>query len=185
MSWLTEHVVVLVVLSAIFGTLSVMCGLLAGVAGHQEAVAANQAAALANERVAVANEKAAEATLAAEHLRLDLDREPAERVPRTISASQHDLIVELLKPDRIFKGKILITTAMDGESLRFSEQTKRTLKDAGFDPQDVSFEERAVTYNMPGLFFWIKGKNKQPKRAGPIYVAFERAGIPITAEHDT
>jgi hypothetical protein len=76
--WLSENVLTLVVLAALFGTLSVISGMLAGYAGHLEAVAAqseaakaNEAAAKANERAAIANQKAAEATLALEKFKAD------------------------------------------------------------------------------------------------------------------
>jgi hypothetical protein len=58
LTWLTEHVVTLLVLGTMFGGLSVFFGLMGGYAGHREAVAGNEAAAKANEVAAKANERA-------------------------------------------------------------------------------------------------------------------------------
>ena len=58
---------------------------------------------------------------------------------------QHALIVELLKPDRIVKGPILINSVMtDGEAIQFGQQLLTVLKDAGFSPTDVPFGERLM-----------------------------------------
>ena len=88
MSWLTENVILLVVLAAVSGGLSVTFGLLAGFAAHQEAVAANEAAAKANERAAELDKTAAQ-------LRLDLERERSRAAARPWTSEQFDALQDV------------------------------------------------------------------------------------------
>jgi hypothetical protein len=125
-----------------------------------------------------ANERAAE-------LELALEREIAARMPRTISPEQRALIVELLSPDRIEKGQVLINPAMDGEAWQFGAQILSVLKEAGFPASEIPFGERALAFSIPGAFIQIKDLKSQPGHAGPILEAFKRAGILLTAEEKT
>ena len=104
--------------------------------------------------------------------------------PRTISAKQRAQIVELLKPDRISKGRVLINPGMEGEAWQFGEDIKITLKEAGFEVDDVPFGARILAANKPGLFVWIKDKDSQPKHGGPIAKAFALAGIDMIGQVD-
>jgi hypothetical protein len=112
----------------------------------------------------------------------DFEAQLASRMPRTISLQQHDLIVELLSPERIVKGPVLVNTLMDGESWQFGDRISATLKDAGFDPKRVDFGQQLVGLSLPGAFLWIKDMKKQPKHGGPIFEAFKRAGIILVGE---
>jgi hypothetical protein len=103
---------------------------------------------------------------------------------RTISAKQRAQIVELLMPDRIIKGRVLINPAMEGEAWQFGEDIKNTLKEAGFEVDDVPFGARILALNKAGLYMWIKDKNSQPKHGGPIVKAFAAAGIDMVGEVD-
>jgi hypothetical protein len=89
----------------------------------------------------------------------------------------------LLKPDRIFKGHVLINPAMEGEAWHFGEEIKATLKDAGFQVEDVPFASRIIAANA-GLFIWIKDRNSQPRHGGPILKAFAEAGIDMIGRQD-
>jgi hypothetical protein len=104
--------------------------------------------------------------------------------PRTVSPEQHAAIVEMLKPDRIFKGLVLINAAMDGEAWQFSEQIAGALKEAGFDVKDVPSGDRMIAANQPGLFLWIKDRDQQPKHGGPIFKAFSQVGIQMIGRED-
>ena len=112
----------------------------------------------------------------------DFEAQLASRMARNISPQQHDLIVQLLSPDRIMKGPVLINTLMDGESWQFGDAILATLKDAGFDPKRVDFGEQLLGLSSPGAFIWIKDMKKQPKHGGPIFEAFKRAGIVLVGE---
>lgn len=101
---------------------------------------------------------------------------------RTITPEQRARIVELLSPDRIVKGPILINTLMDGELSQFGESISSVLKEAGFNPTEVSFGQRLIGLSVPGAFIWIKNSKNQPKHAGPIFEAFKRAGIRLNPE---
>jgi hypothetical protein len=103
---------------------------------------------------------------------------------RAISAKQHAQIVELLKPDRIFKGRVIINPAMEGEAWHFGEEIKATLKDAGFQVEDVPFGSRIIAASEAGLFIWIKDRDSQPKHGGPILKAFAEAGIDMVGRAD-
>ena len=127
--------------------------------------------------IATADAEAAKANERAAELRLELDREIAARKPRTISAEQRAALVEMLKPDRIFKGKVSINAAMEAEAMQFADQIESVLKEAGFDVKQVDFGERAITFNMPGQWIVIKDLNHQPRHGGPISKAFQNVGI--------
>jgi hypothetical protein len=115
-------------------------------------------------------------------LQLDLEKERAARVPRTISPEQKAMIVQLLSPDRITKGSVLINSAMDGEAWQFGAQILGALKEAGFSVSEVPFGDRAIAFSIPGAFIQIKDLKHQPKHAGPIFEGFKRVGILLTAE---
>jgi hypothetical protein len=80
MSWLTENVIPLVVLTGVSGGLAATFGILAGFAAHQEAVVANEAAAKANER-------AAELGIKTEQLKADNLALEEKIAPRRLSAN--------------------------------------------------------------------------------------------------
>jgi hypothetical protein len=103
---------------------------------------------------------------------------------RTITSNQHAQIVELLKPDRIFKGRVLINPAVEGEAWQFGEDIKSVLKDAGFEVEDVPIGARILAANKAGLFIWIKDKDSQPKHGGPIVKAFAQAGFEMVGQVD-
>jgi hypothetical protein len=105
-----------------------------------------------------------------------------ERLPRTIKDEQRQLIVGLLKPSQIYKGPVFMNYPLDAEAWAFSNQIKDVLKDAGFDPADLAFGDRALALSKPGQFIWLKDNDNQPRHAGPIYEAFKRAGIIFTGE---
>jgi hypothetical protein len=138
----------------------------------------------ADERIADAQERAAKAAERTAELELALAKEVAERKPRSISPQQRAAIVEMLKPDRIFKGPILINAAMDGEAWQFGEQISSVLKEAGFPVEDVPFGNRAFAFNKPGTFIAIKDGANQPKHGGAIFKAFEAVGIPLIGQVD-
>jgi hypothetical protein len=119
-----------------------------------------------------ANERTAE-------LRLALDREIAARQPRTITVEQHDAIVAMLKPERIYKGRVLINSTFDGEAWQFAEKISNVLKEAGFETQDVPMGERLLGINRSGVFIWIRDIANQPRHAGPIFKAFSQVGVPM------
>jgi hypothetical protein len=104
--------------------------------------------------------------------------------PRTVNGKQRAQIVDLLKPDKVSKGRVLINPAMEGEAWHFGEEIKATLKDAGFQVEDVPFESRIMAANEAGLFIWIKDRNNQPKHGGPILKAFALAGIDMAGRVD-
>lgn len=132
----------------------------------------------ADERAAAANERAASLEKESAALRADLTK----RLPRTISEEQKTLIVNLLRPDAIHKGTVLMNPVMDGEAWAFSEAISSVLKEAGFDPKEVDFGRRSIAMNRPGAFLWVKDGKNQPRHGGPIWTAFQRAGISFTGE---
>ncbi len=107
----------------------------------------------------------------------DLEMQLEARGPRTVKPEQHAKIVELLSPDRIVKGPVLINSLLDGEATQFGEAISRALKDAGFKPANVDFGDRLMGLSVPGAFLWIRDLKNQPKHGGPILEAFKRAGI--------
>jgi hypothetical protein len=139
----------------------------------------------ADERIADAQERAAKATERTAELELSLAREVAARQPRSISPEQRAAIVEMLKPDRIFKGPVLINPVMDGEAWQFAEQIADTLKAAGFEPKDVPQGDRMIGSNRTGAFIWIKDMKNQPRHGGPIFKAFAQVGIPLIGGEDS
>jgi glycine/D-amino acid oxidase-like deaminating enzyme len=138
----------------------------------------------ADERIADAQERAAKAAERAAELELALAREVAERKPRTISPQQRAALVELLTPERVFKGTVWINAAMDGEAWQFGEQISSALKEAGFTVEDTPFGARALAFNKPGLFVAVKDITSQPKHGGPIFKALGLVGIPVTGQEN-
>lgn len=128
--------------------------------------------------IATANAEAAKANEHAAELRLALDREIAARKPRTINAEQRSALIEMLKPDRIVKGKVVINPALDSEAMQFADQIESVLKEVGFDVKKLDFvDDRAIAYNMPGQWIVIKDFAKQPKHGGQLLKAFQNVGI--------
>jgi hypothetical protein len=112
-------------------------------------------AAKANEAAAKANERAAE-------LKLALKKEVAARQPRTISAQEHDQIVEYLKNANP-KGPITaVWKLFDEEAEKFGRQVIVVLKDSGFDVTEgrgpFGFGERGA---------WIAVKDFEKLKTSP------------------
>jgi len=110
------------------------------------------------------------------------ERKLIELQPRIINNEQRKLLVELLSPSKIVKGRVLINSAMDGEAWQFGDAISTVLKEAGFPVTEIPFGNRAIAFNKPGAFLWIKDGKNQPKHGGPIAVAFSRVGINFTGE---
>ena len=92
---------------------------------------------------------------------------------RTIKPQQHDLIVQLLSPDRIMKGPVIVNALLEGEAFQYREAIERTCKDAGFSPSELQLADRFMGLSRPGVFIWVRDIKHAPKHAGPIQEAFK------------
>lgn len=171
------------IVSGIFATLVIAAGVLAEI--HFDGKAGDSASELqrvSDEKIAESNAIAEEARARANQLALDLDRERAARLPRTINQEQRTKLVELLSPDFITKGKVIVNPAMDGEAWQFGDAIVGALNEAGFAAEIPTLRIRVLSYNKPGAFIWIKDIKNQPKHAGPICEAFKQVGIFLIGE---
>jgi hypothetical protein len=102
---------------------------------------------------------------------------------RTISAAQHQQLVDLLTPIQIPKDVIFFNPlTTDGEAVAFSDQIKSVLSDSGFPVEDVPFGDRLISYSPLGVHVWIKDLKNQPARARYIYEAFKRINVIMAGE---
>jgi hypothetical protein len=137
--------------------------------GSEATAAALRLQAIADEKVATliketakANEVAAKANERTAELKLALEKEVAARQPRTISAQQHDQIVEYLKNTNP-KGPITVVWKLfDEEAEKFGRQVIAALKDSGFDVTEgrgpFGFGERGA---------WIAVRDLEKVKAAP------------------
>ena len=169
--------------SGIFATFVIAAGVWAEIHfDGKSGDAATELQRISDEKIAESNAIAETARERANQLALDLDRERAARLPRGISAEQRKILVDLLLPELITKGKVIINPAMDGEAWQFGDAIVSVLKEAGFSAEIPPLGARVLAFNKLGAFIWIKDAKKQPKHAGPIFEAFKRVGIFFTGE---
>ena len=76
------------------------------------------------------------------------------------------------------------SASMDAEASQFGDQILSVLKDAGFDAAAPSFEERAMSFNRPGVFFGVKNREKPPAHALPVWRAFRQEGFVFEGQQD-
>lgn len=123
-----------------------------------------------------ANERAATLEKEAAQLQLDLERERAARVPRTINPEQRAAVLALLKSGP--KGIVRMRPKMwDPEAEGFSKQIAGVLREAGFDVKD----ESTVSYGILGAFLVIRDANHRPPHFEFIHDCFKTIGIDLPA----
>ena len=178
MSWLSAHVVHLIIAGAAFS-------LLAAIAGHQEAVEANGVAeqakgraSEANEAAAKANERAAELNKTAEQLRLDLEKERSKTAARPWAREQFDAIQDI---KGVVKGVGILWKKGCTECNIFAQEIAGAFIAAdiqiyGLRPFD--YEASSST----GIFVWLpEGSDLQTH---PLVVALGKAQLtPIATFH--
>lgn len=115
---------------------------------------------------AKANERTAE-------LKLALEREIAERQPRTIDPKAKATIVALLKGDRAPKGRIVVLWKLfDEEAEQFAKQIIDVLKESGFDAVEGT---GPMGFKVKGAWIVVRdfaAASATPNALGAVQAAF-------------
>jgi hypothetical protein len=137
---------------------------------NKEASDALAGAAAANERAAGLEAKAAQ-------LQLDLEKERAARLPRSINKHNQAILIACLKGGP--RGPIVvIPKTFDEEAEAYAAQISQILRDAQFEVR-AHAGPRPFSFGIAGVFMWVRDMANPPPHAAHIQGCFRQIGIEL------
>jgi hypothetical protein len=149
---------------------------------NRQAAEAGQGTARALAEAAAANERAAGLEAKAAQLQLDLERERAARLPRSIGAQDRAKLLACLKAGP--KGPVVVMPkTFDEEAEAYATQISQVLKDAQFEIRALT-GPRPFGFGVSGAFMWVSDISNPPPHAAHIQTCFHQVGVELAAHGD-
>ncbi len=149
----------------------------------KQAADAGQGTANALAQAAAANERAAELEAKAAQLRLDLEKERAARLPRTISAPNRTKLLACLNGGP--KGPVVVVPkTFDEEAEAYANQIRQILADAQFEIRPLT-GQRPFGFGVAGAFLLVNDMANLPPHAGHLQSCFREIGVELLGYSDS
>jgi hypothetical protein len=144
---------------------------------NKDAAATRERTSQADERAAQANERAAKLEAKAAQLQLDLEKERAARLPRSISAPNRTKLLACLNSGP--KGPVIVVPkTFDEEAESYAKQIHDTLVQAQFEIRPLT-GPRPFGFGVAGAFLLVNDLANLPPHAGHIQSCFLQIGVEL------
>jgi hypothetical protein len=144
---------------------------------NKRAAEAGQGTASALAQAAAANERAAELEAKAAQLQLDLEKERAARLPRSINAQNRARLLACLRVGP--KGPVVVVPkTFDKEAEAYGNQILQVLRDAQFEIRQLT-GQRPLGFGSAGAFMFVSDMSHPPPHAGHIQGCFRQIGVEL------
>lgn len=144
---------------------------------NKQAAQAGQGTARALAEAAAANERAAGLEAKAAQLQLDLEKERAARLPRSINAENRGRLLACLRAGP--KGPVVVVPkTFDEEAEAYANQITQALRTAQFEIRPLA-GQRPFGFGSAGTFMFVTDMSHPPPHAGHIQACFRQIGVEL------